>query len=386
VLEPVATARSRPGRATGAAEEGAMCRAPAGLPRWLAVSSLCGLLLAACGGGGGAGGGATDDRLERWDAGGYSIDKPKGWTVHPAGACDILGLLVRDPQQPLRQLFYFSAIRPIYTTAAQKAFDEWYVSQGGHDIPWLDAPAVDPFTPENLMAHWPEIAAMKAATEYLAQFPRLDGLRVVAAAPRATMLPSIAGSVTAEVRGAFLSGGQVGEGMFVATTVPASPLLCTTPPSGPMGCTSTGYLVLGVTAPKAEFAGLAELLVASLNSFTVTQPYVDDCLRKATLQWNAVARAGQTLSEASDAIWDGWVSRTRAEDVTSEQYRDAFLGVERVYDPASGTVYEVPAGWYQDTYDPNRAGYDLGGLQPLPADAAYWDLWSKATLGASQIH
>jgi hypothetical protein len=143
--------------------------------------------------------------------------------------------------------------------------------------------------------------------------------------------------------------------------------------------------VCGVTTPKAEFAGKLDLLVASLNSFTVTQRYIDDCITLAQRQWGAVAKAGQTLSEASDMLWDGWVARTHSEDISAEKYSDAFLGQERVYDPATGTVYDVPVGWY-DAYDVNRGAYSMSGLQLLPGDASYWDLWMKATTSGNAIH
>ena len=347
-------------------------------------------LLPACGGGGGGGGGDTvDPRLERYTGVGYTIDKPRGWAVYPAGDCDTLAVLLRDPQEPRRQVFYFSSIGKLYTTEAQKALDEWYVANGGFPPPWLDAPVVEPFTPEGFLAHWPEVAAMQGATLFMPQFPRLEGLRLVAASPRPSMLPGLPGSASAEVRGAFMAGGAVGEGMLLATTVPPGgpPLgLCTSPPSGPSGCTGYAFLICGITAPKQEFAATAELLLASLDSFAVTPAYVQECLARAHLQFNAVAQAGQTLREASDAIWDGWVARSHAEDVTFEQYSDAFMEVERVYDPSTGTVYEVPAGWYAQDYDPNRGAYQLGGLQLLPGDAAYWELWTKPPLGQGNIH
>jgi hypothetical protein len=58
--------------------------------------------------------------------------------------------------------------------------------------------------------------------------------------------------------------------------------------------------------------------------------------------------------------------------------------VERVYDPATEQIYEVPAGWY-DEYDLRRNEYDLSGLLPLPAND--WELWMRAVVdGPTQIH
>ncbi len=348
--------------------------------------SCVALLAAACGGGRGAGGSTGNPDLERYDAGFFAVDKPKGWSVFTAGTCETFAFLLQDPQEPRRQVFYFGTIGPVYTNEAQKQLDEWYVAHGGYPIPWIDAPVVDPFTPANFMSRWPEIADMRGAAAFMAQFPHLEGLKIVTTVTRPTMLPGVPGTATGESRGIFQAGGKIGEGMFLTTVAgPALALLCTNPPSSPSGCVGNGHFVCGITTPKAEFAGKMALLIASLDSFTVTQSYVKDCLALAQAEWGAVAQAGRTLSEASDILWDGWVARSHSEDVMAEKYNDGFLGVDRVYDPATGSVYEVPVGWY-DTYDANRGSYTMNGLQLLPGDASYWDLWMKATLSGSIIH
>ena len=97
-----------------------------------------------------------------------------------------------------------------------------------------------------------------------------------------------------------------------------------------------------------------------------------------------MAEAGKTLREASDIIWEGWVARTHSEDISAEKWTDTHRGVERIYDPDTGEVYEVPAGWYED-YVLHTGEYDVGDLEPLSAEA--WELWMKAALdGSSRIH
>lgn len=336
-------------------------------------AALLGLLAAACGGGGGgSGGGGTPvlPGLERHDAGFFSVDKPIGWTVTTAGACQTFAFLLQDPAEPLAQVFYFGTIGPVYLTQAQKDFDLYACSfTPTCPIPWIDAPVVDPFTPEHFMAHWPDIADMKAAGAFMAAFPHLEGLRLASTAAKPPMLQLAS---TGESRGIFLRGGRVGQGMFLESVLVY-----------PMDL-AYGHFVCGVTAPKPDFAARVDLLVAALDSFTVTQDYVKWCLAQSQQQWGAVAEIGRTLSEASDILWDGWVGRTHSADILAEQYSDGFRGVERVYDPSSSTVYEVPAGWYADTYDPNRGQYQMSGLQLLPDDA--WSLWMAAVLSGSGIH
>lgn len=344
------------------------------------MAALAGLLIVAAGCGGGGGGGAPETPevlpLEPYSTGFFSINKPRGWTVTTAGGCGTFAFLIRDPQQPLRQIFYFGTVGPVYISQAQKDLDAWYVANGGYPHTWMDAPVVDPLTPTNYLAHWPEIAAMAAATAFMPAFPPLQDLALIAEDPQAAMLP---GATTGNARGLFAANGEVGEGMFLATVKLFAPYT-----GNPGQGTAYGHIVCGVTAPKAEFPGVMTRLVASLESFTITQAYVDNCIAQSQQIWGAVAAAGQTLSEASDIIFAGWEQRTHGEDISAEQWTDAYRGVERVYDPSTGEVYEVPNGWYE-TYDLHRGEYDLSGLQPLPDDN--WDLWMRAVLdGLSRIH
>jgi hypothetical protein len=344
--------------------------------------ALLALVVAGCGGGGDDGGTPTPSNqipFEHYDAGFFSIDKPQGWTVTTAGACGTFAFLIRNPQDPRWQIFYFGTVGPVYMSQAQKDFDIWYVNNGGFNvITWLDAPVIDPLTPQNYLAHWPEIADMQAAAAFMTQFPHLHDLTLIASAGQTAMLP---GGTTANARGLFTLNGEVCEGMFLATVKQFMPCTGTLNPGQ---CNAYGHFVCGVTAPKTEFAGVVARLIESLDSFTVTQSYVDNCLTQSQQLWGAVAEAGRTLSEASDIIFDGWLQRTHSEDISAEQWTDTYRGVERIYDPTTGEVYEVPIGWYDD-YNLHRNEYDMSGLQLLPSDN--WDLWMRAVLdGLNRIH
>ena len=350
--------------------------------RWGIVLLAVALAGAGCGGGGGGGGGGGTGggalELYKDPAGVFSIQKPKGWTVITAGNCATLGVLIRDPADALGQIFYFGTVAPVYLSQAQKDLDAWYVNNGGLQlIDYLDAPVVDPLTPDHFLEMWPEIANMKKARDYLgSDFPKLEGFRVVATAPRASMLGGISGAATGETRGFFTSGGLVGEGMFLDTVVPLFP-----ENGNPGAGTGWGFLVCGVTAAKAEFTKKVDLMRTALDTFTVSQAYVDQCVKISQQAFAAVAREGQTLSEASDILWDGWQARTHAEDITFESWDDAYMNVERVYDPASGTVYEVKSGWYEG-YDPSHC--QMSGLKLLQTSDP-WDLWMAPTVSGSEI-
>ncbi|MBX3024028.1 hypothetical protein KF840_03865 [bacterium] len=316
--------------------------------------------------------------LELFDVGAnfFSIRKPKGWEVHIGGVCSTLGILLRDPAVPMRQAFYFGLIGPVYLKEAQRQIDQAYIDGGGYNfITWLDAPAVDPLTAENFFAHWPRIAAMKAAREFLPEFPPLTDLTAVTTTPQSSVFP---GGDAALVRGVFRDGEAVGQGQWLGTTWVFMPFT-----GVPGGGTGYGSIILGVTAPMRELQTVEATLIASLDSFTVTQAYIDWCRLQSSQLWGAVAQAGRTLSETSDLIAEGWQQRTQASDILAEQRSDTLRSVERVYDPSTRQVYEVPLGWY-DAYDTHRGNYSLDDLQLLPSND--YGLWTSLPADGGQIH
>jgi hypothetical protein len=318
-------------------------------------------------------------KLELYDTGFFSIQKPKDWEVVISGACSTLAFVIRDPNQPLRQIFYFGSVGPVYLNETQKQLDQNYVNQGGYSlITWLDAPVVNPLTVENYFTHWPDIAEMQAAKAFMGDdFPRLGKITIVSSLPQPGI--GIPGAETALVRGVFAEGDEIGEGQFFGSVWVFMPYMGT-----PGGGTAYGSFILGATAPKTEFGTLLPKLVESLESFTVTQPYVNSCLAQSQQMWGAVAEAGKTLSEASDIIYDGWQNRTQADDIMAEKGSDAILDVERVYDPETGNVYEFDVGWYEEyALDPGH--YNLGDLQPLPDNC--YECWMTSPLyGPAYIH
>ena len=55
----------------------------------------------------------------------------------------------------------------------------------------------------------------------------------------------------------------------------------------------------------------------------------------------------------SDMIMDTWEKRSNSYDIQSQQYSDATLGRERIYDTETGEVYYADNGW-SDGYYGNR--------------------------------
>ena len=301
----------------------------------------------------------------------FTIKKPKGWEVIISGMCTTLAFLIRDPNDPLRQILYFGSVRPVYLNQAQKDFDQWYCSVAPLYCPsWVDAPVVDPLTVENFFSYWPEIASMQNAASFMTEFPRLQEIELVSVVPQSPMLP-LTGAETALVRGVFTDGDPINpraaQGQFLGTVV-----------ADPFGSgTGSGYMVFGAAAPVGGFKGDIDKMVESLNSFTISDVYFNWCAVQMQQQWGAVAEIGETLREASDIIWEGWVSRTATQDIMAYEYNDMVRGVEKVWDPDTQRVYEFEAGWYEQ-YKLTPWLFNITTLEPLPDGRL--DLWEGTIL------
>lgn len=313
--------------------------------------------------------------LKRYDGGFFSINMPRGWKIYTAGQCSDFAFLIRDPSKPLKQIFYFGEVGPVYICEEQKQIDYQYMSMGGYPIAWYEMPVVNPLTPCNFLRKFYLIASTEIAKNFMRECPKLKNLQIISTVSQKS--PIGAGS-TELIRALFTRNGKLGEGLFLVTVVSVLPYT-----GGPGAGIGYGFMFMGITAQKDEFPNIEETLIKSLESFTISENYVTNCLRQQQATYEGILKAGKTLSEASDIIMDGWQNRNRSDDIISEKHSDAILGRERLYNPESGEVYEFENGFY-DKYNINRDSYEMNNLIPLPDDN--YDLWMKAPLdGYSNI-
>jgi hypothetical protein len=307
--------------------------------------------------------------LQKYDGGFFSLLKPAGWEIITAGSCAQFAFLIQDPDRPLRQVFYFGEVGPVYMSDVQKQIDLHYMSMGGYTVQWIDMPVVDPLTPENFVSKWHLIAGSSIAQAFMPECPRLENLKVISAteAPRMVSVGE-----TGLVRALFTRDGELGEGLFLLTVVPLLPYAAA--PGGGLGY---GFVVMGIAGPQSEFPVIESDLVRCLESFNMGQSYVDDCLARQAQQFAGLLKAGKILSDASDIITDGWENRSRTYDIISEKMGDSIMGKERLYDPDTGNVYEFDVGFY-DKYSLDQNKYEMNNLTPLPGDD--YSLWTAAPL------
>jgi hypothetical protein len=302
-----------------------------------------------------------------------SLLVPKGWQVVLVGRCSELGFRVFDPARPVRQVFFFAQVGPLYVSLEQKQIDQQFVSRTGLPIPYLEMPVIAPLTATNLLSLWQYIARTRAAQTYMPLWPRLEDPFVVSSTSESSPLQN---GNTELVRALFREDADLGEGLFYATVAPGLPV------TGQPGFgTAYGYLIAGIAAPKGEFTSLEPTLIRCLGSLNLNESYVKWCVQQSPSTWTGILKPGWMLRETSDLINTGWEKRTPAQNVASEMHRDDLRGVERLYDPSTGLVYEFPRGFYEK-YNPDRNRYQMDSLQLLPPEA--FALWEKPTLQGSQ--
>lgn len=312
-------------------------------------------------------------QLEKYDAGFFSVQKPKGWLVITGGRCSTFGIFMYDPSEPLRQIFYFGELGPVYVNKQQKQIDYNYMAMGGYRVQWYEMPVVNPLTPSNFLSTLPKILQTNIARQYMTRLPTLKSPEIISR----TQNNPLAFGRGELIRALFTDNRKhVGEGLFLINVAQVLPYT-----GGPGASLAFGFIVIGVTAPEGEFIDLQPQLVKSVQSFTLTQNYVNQCLAESQKQWENVLKAGKTLSEASDIITKGWEERNKTYDIISEKRSDAILGKERLYDPSTNQVYEVDNGFFEK-YDLNRNKFEMNNLKLLTGDN--YNLWMQSPLYGSK--
>jgi len=310
---------------------------------------------------------------KRFNGGFFTIEQPAGWELVTAGSCSDFSFFLYDSDQPLRQVFYFGQAGPVYTNAYQREIDRTYTAMGGYATPWLDMPIVDPLTPGNFLLQFPLVLASEIGRAFMPNGPGMDQIQIVSTE---TVPSPVPGGECALVRAVFLRDGSLGEGLFCLTVAPLLPFS-----GSPGGSIASGFLISGVAAEKAAFPGLVDDLTRCAESFTLDEGYVADCIARQEQTYQGILQAGRTLSEASDIIMGGWEDRSQIHDVLSEKWSDTIIGVERLYDPDTGTVYRFDLG-FREEYEAGRERFRLQNLEPLPEDN--YDLWMAPVLDGEQ--
>lgn len=314
--------------------------------------------------------------LENYNGGFFSIDKPVGWQVKTSGSCSAFSFVISDPQKPERKIFYFGELGPVYLNSNQRVLDQAYMDMGGYPVEWIDTVVVDPLNPDNFLKAMPTISQVAYINKFVSDIPQLNNLEIISSVSETS---SIGLGEAKLIRALYKEADKVAEGQFYLATNVGLPY--NGMPSAGLGF---GFSITGISAEKKDYVSLEKILSQSIGSLNISQDYVNNCLAQQNQTYEGIMKAGKTLSETSDIIMSTWENKNRSDDIISEKRSDTMLGRDRVYSPSTGDVYEVDNGWYEDTYRPNSEKFDMNNLQKLPDSD--WNLWTKSTQGANNIH
>lgn len=305
--------------------------------------------------------------LISWTDGAVSMSLPAGWSVYTGGECATKSILARDPSSELKQVFYFSEAGPVYTSQERKVWDYNYRQMGGYEMPWFESPVVNPLTAENYLVNFSSLALTSFFQQVFPQAPIMTNIKIVSS-EEITDKPDYATDAQL-VRAEFQQNNKLGEGYFYIITADIG-----------MGW-GYGMMFIGLTAPKGLLDLITPSLEKSLESYTISQTYVNACLQAQNKAAAGALEAGQILSQTSDTIMEVWDSKLESEQRMSEKQTDATLGYSRLYNPDTDEVYEVTPEFY-DYYQNHSSEFEKSYLEELPDDK-----WGYAPLnGAAHIY
>lgn len=129
-----------------------------------------------------------------------------------------------------------------------------------------------------------------------------------------------------------------------------------------------------IMLPVEQFTDWLGVMLQIYASLSFTDAYYTD----RNIVWEQTFQTSNYImynaNQTSDMIMDSWENSNRSSDITSQEYSDATLGRERVYDTETGDVYYADNGWsdsYSGTrYEPVESGSDYY-LQPVVGTISY---------------
>lgn len=288
----------------------------------------------------------------------FSIDIPEGWEIfyikQYTGLGNGLGFMAYDPSCPDRKIFYYSCIDPFLRSYDAKSF---YASCG-YTV-YADMPVMEGSI-ESFFAAYPEL--MLYYDKYTGQtgsvtsssFPDFNDVTVLEKSP--SSIPTTPSTYENSVaRITYTSdAGNMCEGLMTIQTGASVDIV-----GGPVdGGLNWGLSMCGFTTPYGELTQLEDQLMSYLNTFVLTEKFIQE--NEAITQQNVLAsiKAANDLQAIFDSCNEAWLYRETVHDIAAQKWSDAILGYERVYDSTTDTVYMTDIGYY-DQYLSGSSDYTL---------------------------
>jgi len=117
-----------------------------------------------------------------------------------------------------------------------------------------------------------------------------------------------------------------------------------------------GVLLVHYWAPEAEMPLVEDIVNNMNNSFKVNEAWAKQEQVEVAKRVGIISQTGQEISNIISATFN---YRSSSQDRIAQNWSDAILGVDRVYNPSTGSEYTVPNGSNHYWSD----GYDIIGTQ-----------------------
>lgn len=303
--------------------------------------------------------------LVKYESGRYSMMIPEGWQVEVSGKTMTFCFKVYDPSNTDRCFFYFNKLGPGLKSQAEKDLFRQYSQYD----PTMALMAAAPVMPEGTL------------TQLLARFGETRAFCQTYASTGNVLLPTVlpdfenpnvlqtwqderfkylgpTANTVARIAYTSVATGMGCEGLVSAKCAETMAYV-----SGvDIGCYSF-YGFSGFTAPAGELPELEPVLNQCLSSLQLTREFRDAILdeleadeKTRFIDWN--------ISDSCSDNDSAWNERDESYDIMSQQYSDATLGYDRLYDPDTGEVYRAELGFWDD-YDLHRGEYEKSNLQRI---------------------
>ncbi len=310
--------------------------------------------------------------LTSWTDTAVSMNLPAGWNIYTGGQCATKSILARDPYSELKQVFYFSEAGPVYPNSESKQRDQDYVNLWkGTELDYFESPVISPLTAENFLKNFHKLANTSFFKKAFPQVPIMRSVNIVSK-EEITNVPSYITDGKL-IRAEFQQNNKLGEGYFY--------ILTTEIKMSSEYSLGYGIMFIGITAPKGLLDLITPSLKKSLESYAISQEYVNTCIQEQNKAVAGALKAGRILNQSSDTIMSVWENKLESEQRMSEQYSDAILGSSRLYNSDTDEVYEITPEFY-DYYQIHNDEFEMNHLEELSEDK-----WNYAPLnGAEHIY
>ncbi len=289
-----------------------------------------------------------------FDNGLVSMTIPSGWQVQTLGSYVFYALRVYDPSEPDRQ--FLISLKLEGALKSQAAHD-WYVNNYGETDYFAKMPVIDPQNAEGFFRCMNSVCDLNNSSAF--SFPYMYDFSVIE-----NLGASFFGGDLLRASYRSADGGDV-EGLFTATVRdPGSNYVNEVAWDMSSPTVDIGYLIVYstilMTAPAGEFNDWQGVLDGIFASLRFSDAFMSGYAQEQQQTMDTFNSIRQTCNEISDSIMDSWNARSASYDVMSQKQSDATLGFDRVYDPATDSVYCVYSGFLDD--------YTDTGFQPVTDD------------------